>query len=71
MVQPTIWVVWGGVFTNSEFLQLEPGTEELHGPYHDRAAAVKVWREQMQRKIDIATHRLIIMRATASGPDEA
>lgn len=71
MTQPNIWVVWGGVFTGSDFADLEPGTEELHGPFHDRAAAVKVWREQMHRKVDLATHRLYIMRAAPAGPDQS
>jgi len=63
MTEQTIWVLWGGVFTNTDFKTLEAGTEELHGPYHSEAAANRAWNEQMRRKIDIATHRLFVMQA--------
>lgn len=62
-----IWVVWGGVFTDTQFLTLEPGTEELHGPFHDEATALRAWRDQTRRKVDIATHRLFVMLARDSG----
>jgi hypothetical protein len=58
-----IWVLWGGVFTDTSFRELEPGSEELHGPYHDAATAERAWRDAMRRKVDIATHRLFVMEA--------
>lgn len=60
-----IWVVWGGVFQDTSFRELEEGTEELHGPFHDLASAEKVWRDRMRRMVDIASHRLFVLRAQA------
>ncbi len=57
------WVVWGGVFTDTGFERLEPGTEELFGPFHDEDAATRAWRDETRRKVDIATHRLFVMEA--------
>jgi hypothetical protein len=69
MSERRIFVVWGGVFTDTRFETLEPGTEELHGPFHDEAAATRAWRDETRRKVDIATHRLFVMEArpAASG----
>ncbi len=67
MTERAIWVVWGGVFTDTSFTTLEPGTEELHGPFHDEAAANRVWQDEMRRKVDIATHRLFVMKASPAG----
>lgn len=64
-----IWVLWGGIFTDTSFTTLEPGTEELHGPFHDEATALRAWREETQRKVDIATHRLFVFLAREYGPD--
>jgi hypothetical protein len=71
MTEPTIWVLWGGVFTGTDFTTLEPGTEELHGPYHDEATATRAWRDAMRRKVDIATHRLFVLAARPTGPTQA
>ncbi|EHL99770.1 hypothetical protein HMPREF9946_02916 [Acetobacteraceae bacterium AT-5844] len=59
-----IWVVWGGIFRDTSFQELEAGTEELHGPFHSIEEAEKVWLERMRRMVDIASHRLFVMRAT-------
>ncbi len=67
MTDQTIWVLWGGVFTNTDFKTLEGGTEELHGPFHSEAEATRAWQELMRRKIDIATHRLFVMQARPEG----
>jgi hypothetical protein len=58
-----IWVVWGGVFRDTSFRELDAGTEELHGPFPSMAAAEKVWLERMRRMVDIASHRLFVLRA--------
>jgi hypothetical protein len=68
MSERRIWVVWGGVFTDTSFTKLEPGTEELHGPYHDEDTAMQAWRDETRRKVDIATHRLFVMLAKETGP---
>ena len=67
MSERRIWVVWGGIFTDTTWTTLEPGTEELYGPFHDEAAADRIWREEMRRKVDNATHRLFVMVATQAG----
>lgn len=67
MAARRIWVVWGGVFTDTSFTVLEPGTEQLFGPFPDEAAATRCWRDEMRRKVDIATHRLFVMRAEETG----
>jgi hypothetical protein len=59
-----IWVVWGGIFRDTSFQELEAGTEELLGPFHSAEAAEKAWLERMRRMVDIASHRLFVMRAT-------
>ncbi|WP_424813497.1 DUF4170 domain-containing protein [Roseococcus sp. YIM B11640] len=64
MSEHKIWVVWGGIFTDFTFETLEPGTEELHGPYHDEATALRAWRDETRRKVDIATHRLFVLLAS-------
>ncbi|WP_419900225.1 DUF4170 domain-containing protein [Roseomonas sp. USHLN139] len=58
-----IWVVWGGIFRDTSFQELEQGTEELLGPFHSQAAAEKAWLERMRRMVDIASHRLFVLRA--------
>ncbi len=63
MAERRIWVVWGGVFTDTGFTTLEQGTEELHGPFHDEQVALRAWRDETRRKVDIATHRLFVMEA--------
>ncbi len=63
MTERRIWVVWGGVFTDTSFTVLEAGTEELHGPFHEEERALRAWRDETRRKVDIATHRLFVMEA--------
>lgn len=63
MAEPQIWVVWGGVFTDMTFTRLEEGKEEFYGPFHDEESAIRRWREGMARFVDIASHRLFVLRA--------
>lgn len=63
MTEHRIFVVWGGVFTDTSFATLEPGTEQLFGPFPDEETATRAWRDEMRRKVDIATHRLFVMEA--------
>ncbi|MGX9963755.1 DUF4170 domain-containing protein [Roseomonas sp. F4] len=67
MSERQIWVVWGGVFTDTNFTVLEKGTEELHGPYHSEAEADRAWQDHTRRKVDIATHRLFVLLARRAG----
>ncbi len=61
MAEPKLYYVWGGVFTGMDFRELEPGTEESYGPFHDDTAADQVWRDGMRRRVDIAQHRLFVI----------
>ncbi|MFC3126177.1 hypothetical protein ACFOD4_14000 [Pseudoroseomonas globiformis] len=61
-----IWVVWGGIFRDTSFTELEAGTEELHGPFSNMQDAEKVWLERMRRMVDIASHRLFVLRAMSA-----
>jgi hypothetical protein len=67
MTDRRIWILWGGVFTDTSFTTLEPGTEQLLGPYPDEATAERAWKDEMRRKVDIATHRLFVMVAKPTG----
>jgi hypothetical protein len=58
-----LWVIWGGVFTDSRFIELEAGTEEFYGPFHTEEAALRKWKEATMAKVDLASHRLFVMRA--------
>lgn len=62
-----IWIVWGGIFRDTSFREIEPGTEELHGPFHDEETALRAWRDETRRKVDIASHRLFVMEARPAG----
>lgn len=50
----------GGVFTDTTFTHIEPGTEEHYGPFKTRDEAVNVWRGKMGRMIDTCEHRLFV-----------
>lgn len=66
-----VWVVWGGIFRDTSFQELEQGTEELLGPYPSQALAEKAWLERMRRMVDIASHRLFVLRAVPPGGNAA
>lgn len=55
-----IWVLWGGIFKDTTFRELDEG-EELHGPYHTEAEADRMWKEIMRRNVDRATHRVFVI----------
>jgi hypothetical protein len=50
----------GGVFTDTDWQKIEPGTEEVYGPYKTYEEALAKWRGAMGWKIDTCTHRLFI-----------
>jgi hypothetical protein len=56
-----IYFVWGGIFTDMHFGDLQPGTEECYGPFHDEAKADQVWSEKTRRNVDIAQHRMFVL----------
>lgn len=56
-----MYVVHGGVYTDTSFEELEPGTEECYGPFESYDAALNTWRGKMGWNIDNCMHRLFIL----------
>jgi len=56
-----LYYVWGGVFTDTHFRELTPGTEESYGPFHTEAEADQVWSETTRKNVDIAQHRMFVI----------
>lgn len=52
--------ILGGVYTDTSFEEIVPGTEEAYGPFVTYDAAVEFWRGRMMRNVDICEHRLFI-----------
>jgi hypothetical protein len=71
MAMRMLWFVWGGIFADSAWRELEPGTEECHGPFHDADTAERVWRDQMRRRVDTAQHRLFVLEVPRPGGEAA
>jgi hypothetical protein len=67
MSERKLWFVWGGVFTDSTWQDVEPGSEECHGPIHDAATAERVWRDETRRRVDTAQHRLFVIEVPRPG----
>lgn len=66
-----LYFVWGGVFRDSTWQELESGAEESHGPFHDAATAERVWRDETRRRVDTALHRLFVVEAPRPPGPEA
>lgn len=62
MIDATYYLI-GGVYTDTTFRHIEPGTSEVHGPYTSYEDAEKAWRGKMGWKVDICCHRLFIQLA--------
>lgn len=56
------YFVSGGIYTGTDFVSLEPGTEECYGPFPTMERATTEWSARSRAKIDICTHRLMITR---------
>jgi hypothetical protein len=54
--------VIGGVWTDTTFTEIVPGTEEEYGPFESYDEAVKVWRGRMGWMVDTCEHRLFIVQ---------
>ena len=61
MPQPSLFFVWGGVFTDTSFTELPSDAEECYGPFHDEAMANRIWNEKTRRNVDIAQHRMFVL----------
>ncbi len=55
-----MFVVEGGIFTNTEFKAVDAGTQEFYGPFETYAEAYEVWSGKARAQIDICCHRLVI-----------
>lgn len=56
-----MYVVTGGIYTDTDFKTLEPGTEETYGPFEDYKKALEVWGSRTWAKVDICCHRMQII----------
>ncbi len=63
-----LFYVWGGVFTDMQFRDLTPGTEESYGPFHSEAEAEQVWSAKARAMIDIAQHRMFVISVPLPKP---
>lgn len=61
-----MYIVYGGVYTDTDFEKLEYSTEEEYGPFETYEEALNVWRGKMGWNIDNCMHRLRILDFTAS-----
>lgn len=55
-----MFLVHGGIYTNTDFLVLEQGTQESYGPFTTYEEAFKAWNGATWAKVDICCHRLTI-----------
>jgi hypothetical protein len=56
-----MYKVIGGVYTNTEFSELEQGTQECYGPFNTYEEAYSAWNGATWAKVDNCCHRLQIM----------
>lgn len=56
-----MYIVTGGVYTDTKFEQLIDGTQERHGPYETYEEAYDLWKSRMFLNVDNALHRLQIV----------
>lgn len=55
-----MYIVHGGVFTDTNFDKIVKGTQETYGPFKTYEEAQNVWRGKMGWNIDNCMHRLFI-----------
>ena len=59
-----MFYVRGGIFCDTKFEKVEPGTEESYGPFDTYQEALDEWkRRTFTQKLDICTHRMFIEEA--------
>jgi hypothetical protein len=66
-----LYFVWGGVFTDTSFRQLQPGAEECYGPFHTEAEADRAWSEHTRKMVDVAQHRLYVLQVARPGGSDS
>lgn len=55
-----MFIVYGGVFANTDFEEVIAGTAEVYGPFPTREEAETVWSSRSRANVDICCHRLLI-----------
>lgn len=56
----THYYVEGGVFTDTQFVEVVAGTEERYGPFKTYDEALACWQSRIWWNVDICEHRLVI-----------
>lgn len=56
----SMFMIEGGVYTNTDFDEIEAGTEESYGPFETYEIALREWRGRMGWMVDTCCHRLLI-----------
>lgn len=55
------YYVCGGIYTDTDFANVEDGTQECYGPFETPEEAMSEWSGRARAKIDICCHRLVIV----------
>lgn len=55
------YIVKGGIYTDLDFKEVIPGTEEEYGPFDTHEEAITEWKGRMFAKVDICPHRLTVI----------
>lgn len=58
-----MFTVEGGVYTDTDFRNIVPGTQEAYGPFDNYEEAYKTWSGRARAQIDVCCHRLVIKEA--------
>lgn len=56
-----MFYVEGGVYEDTTWTKIQPGTFEQHGPFPTREAAHDEWKARVWLNVDNALHRLKIV----------
>ncbi len=62
MNKDKFYVVCGGIYKDTTFAEIEPGTKEIYGPFETYDDAYSIWNAKSRIKMDICCHRLVIDR---------
>jgi len=54
------WFIFGGIFRNGDFTEMEPNTGFCVGPFQTRQQAEKAEKELIMKNIDICWYKTFI-----------
>lgn len=60
ILEDFMYSVQGGIYTNTDFSEVIPGTEEIYGPFETMEEAREYWSARARANIDDCHHRLTI-----------